>query len=59
MAMSLRDGRALTWFSEVVYKSLRFLDSVLVKRGADKNFFRSHSYVFLDALLRQEQSERE
>jgi hypothetical protein len=58
MAMALRDGRALTWFSEVIYKSLRFLHSVLVKRGADQNFFRSHSYVFLDALLRQEQSER-
>jgi len=58
MAMALRDGRALTSFSEVIYKSLRFLQSVLVKRGADKNFFRSHSYVFVDALLRQEQSER-
>src|ERR1700730_12390877 len=54
--MALRDGRALIWFPEVIYEFLRFLHSVLVKRGADKNFFSSHSHMFLDAPLRQKQS---
>ena len=50
------DVDALIWFPEVIYDFLRFLHSVFVKRGTDKNFFRSNSYMFLDAPFRQEQS---
>src|ERR1700730_877954 len=54
--MARRDVRALIWFPEVIYELLRFLHSVLVKRGTDKKFFRSHSHMFLNASFRQEQS---
>jgi hypothetical protein len=54
--MALGDVRALVWFPEVIYQLFRFLHSVLVKSGADKNLFRSHSHMFLDAPFRQEQS---
>ena len=45
----------LILFSEFIDKFLRFLHSLFVKRGANKDFFLSHSHVFLDALLRQEE----
>jgi hypothetical protein len=57
LSMALGDVRALVvWFPKVIYQLFRFLHSVLVKSGADKNLFRSHSHMFLDAPFRQEQS---
>src|SRR6266566_3707933 len=51
-------SRVLIWFSEFIDKFPRFLHSLFVKRGTNKDIFSSHAYVFLDALLRQEQGKR-
>jgi hypothetical protein len=51
----LRGVGVLIWFSKFADKFLRFLHSLFVERGTDKDFLLSHAHMFLDALLRQKQ----